>query len=258
MESNANFIPLDLIDDPRIAMRTTTKDDSIDELMEDMRSVGLIQAIVVRRAGDRYELIAGHRRTTAARLLGWATIKADVVEADDDKALAMRTIENLSRRDVDPVDEAVYIAEIRERTHKDARAIAESIHRSVEWVEARLAVFDMPDYLQTHLKNRKLSLGAALELSQIESENTRRYYSNYAALNGVSVATARQWRITVNAQKPLSDEERSQIIAQNPQYTEERKVVQCARCAKPCYLDRAVSVFVHPSDCSPDAPGPLE
>lgn len=258
MDTNTKNIPLDLIDDPRIAMRETTKDDSIEQLMSDMKEVGLIEPIVVRKVGDRYEVIAGHRRTTAARLLQWATIESKIVDANDDTAFQMRAIENLSRKDVDPVDEACYIGEIMTRTHKSEDEVALVVHRSAEWVRQRLSVFKMPDYLQEYLKQKRVTLGAALELAQIENENTMRYYSNYAAQNSVSVATAKNWRITVNAQRTLDPAQMQEIAEKVGAIAEGRKVVTCTRCAGPCFLDRAESVFVHPGECSADAPRELE
>lgn len=258
MEPITKKVPMDLIDDPRIAMRTDVKDESIDQLMSDMQQVGLMEPILVRKAGERYEVIAGHRRTTAARLLQWPTIEAKIVDVDDDMALQMRTIENLSRKDVDPVDEACFIAEIMTRTKKTPAEMATIVHRSPEWVETRLQVFEMPDYLQEHLKGKRIPLGAALELNQIKDENTKRYYSNYAALNGTSVSQAKQWRIVVNDTPQLSEEQLTHIAATTPQFNEARKVVQCSRCVHPVYLDRAESVFIHPGFCSEEAPGRLE
>ena len=161
METTTQYISLDVIDDPRIAMRTELDDASLSELMADMKANGLIEPIVVRPVGTRYELVAGARRTRSARLLGWELIEAKSVVCTDEEAFAMRLSENLQRKDVDPVDEASYIGEIMLRTHKDPAEVAAMLHRSAEWIRVRLAVYEMPDYLKQVLATKQISLGAA-------------------------------------------------------------------------------------------------
>ena len=85
-------------------------DDELDALAADMQVNGLIQPITVRHMKSdyqvRWELIAGHRRVEAARKLGWETIPAIVVEADDDAAERMLVAENFARRDLTPIEMA--------------------------------------------------------------------------------------------------------------------------------------------------------
>lgn len=257
MDSTTTKIPIDLIDDPKLAMRSDTKDESINELMDDMRQVGLIEPIVVRETVGRYEIIAGHRRTTAARLLNWSVIEAKIVVANEDEVLQMRVIENLSRRDVDPVDEAVYVAEIMTRTKKTVSEMAKLVHRSEGWVHQRLKVFEMPAFLQDALRNRQLSLGVALELQQIENENARREYTYWAISRGASVGTAQQWRVSINSQQTLTPEQLAGIVQNSEVLLPERRVVTCSRCLGPCYLDEANTVWVHPNSCDSDNPGGL-
>lgn len=271
-------IPLDLLDDPQLAMRTETDDESINELMADMKAVGLIQPITVRRGNVdgvpyhqwraenpkldiqysyvRYEVIAGHRRTRAARLLNWAIIDAKVVEASDEEALTMRIIENISRKDVDPVDEACYIGEIMQKYKKDIDEMAMLMRRSRQWVETRLAVFNMPPYLQEHLKYKKISLGVALALNKIIDEKDKRYYSDYAATQGAGIAAANRWVLELNNRENITDEIRQNIIIAGQQTEYNRKRVACARCDKPLFLDEADMVWVHRFNCLNFNPDP--
>lgn len=238
-------ISLDQIDDPALAMRTDVGDEGIDELQSDMAEVGLIEPIVVRPKNGRYEIIAGHRRTTAARRLGWALIEAKVIEADDAEALRMRAIENLSRRDVDPVDEALYVAEVCNTQKLDDVQAAKLLHRSVDWVRTRLAVFGMPDYMQEHLKYRHISLGAALELAQIENETDRRYYVNYASVNGCTVSQARRWALELNSRPVYGEAARVEVVDEVGEVQHVDKVVACAACGGSLPLIEADSVWVH-------------
>ena len=252
MESITQKISVDLIDDPRIAMRTNLDDAELDELMADMKAQGLIEPIVVRPVGERYELIAGARRTRAARLLGWGLIEAKSVEVSDDEAFSMRLAENLQRKEVDPVDESAYVGEIMLREKKDLKEVSVMLHRTEEWVRSRYAVFGMLDELKAYLAQGRISLGAALELDQISNPRTRMYYIHWAGQNGVSVANAKRWCLAANAAEartanapPRSPDEMRDIPTP-------KVFLECAQCGVDIPQELATYVPVH--EKCPSAP----
>lgn len=240
------MVPLDAIDDPYIAMRETVDDDDLDELMEDLRKNGLIQPITVRKLGERYEVIAGHRRTRSARLLNWATIEAKVIEADDDKSLALRLAENLMRKDVDPVDEAVYIGEIMTRYKKTVEEVAQIVGKRIDWVERRLAVFDMPDYLQHYLKLRRFSIEAAIWINKLQPEAERRTHADWAGVNGVSAAGAKRWYEDLAARNFQPRAIATEI--EDPASGQVRNVtlVRCHVCKDESPVEEMNGTWVHP------------
>lgn len=267
MQETTQHISLDLVDDPKIAMRSDVDADDIDELKASMAKDGLLQPIVVRKTHNekncppgtpvlhdikhsalpcvRYEVIAGHRRTRAARLLNWAMIEAKVIDADDSRILGLRLTENLQRHDVDPVDEACFIAESMREYKIEAPQIAEMLGRSLQWVTDRLEVFAMPEYLQTPLKHKRISLGAALWLGRIEHEATRRQYTTWAATNGVSVAGAKQWYENLKATNFILPATDVPIRDEGGNIQQVRKSVVCAACKGDVFLDEADTVWVH-------------
>ena len=100
-------INVDLIDPNPFQPRKVFSDDELVELAESIEQHGLIQPIAVRKVGDRYQLISGERRTRASKLAGLPTIKAQVYENLDDKAMAeWALIENIQRVDLNPVEVA--------------------------------------------------------------------------------------------------------------------------------------------------------
>jgi ParB family chromosome partitioning protein len=128
-----------------------------------MQTYGLLQPIVVRRAGRKFELVAGHRRLEAARQLGWQTIDAVVRTASEGDAYLLTLIENLQREDLSPREEAdALTALVRERAWS-TRQVASAIHRSQAFVSKRLRVFEdkmlAPAVLDGHL-----TISAAEEL----------------------------------------------------------------------------------------------
>ena len=208
-------IYMENIDDPVHAMRTELDRDALFDLADNIKQNGLINPITVRprtvhhnkcenpnqsnevcafsACRTRYEVVAGHRRFSACKIAGMSKIACVVRELDDNQAFAVMAAENLERADVDPVDEAIFISQYIEQTKQSVSEVAKSLRRSVAYVESRLSIGLMPDYMQAHLKSGGMKLGAALALVQITDDKMRRVWSDMAVRDGVSVAQAEYW-----------------------------------------------------------------
>ena len=149
---------------------------AMNELADSLARHGLLQPILARRAGDRYEIIGGHRRAAAAAMLDWPTIGAIVRDVPPDDAYIQTLVENLQRANLSPKEEAAgYETLLRERgwsTHQ----VAEAVARSQSSVSRRLRVFEDPVLAPHVLANRvpvsvaeeTLTLGPADRASVIE------------------------------------------------------------------------------------------
>ena len=191
----------DQIDDPKDAMRTDLDRDGLFDLANNIKANGLINPITVRPVGERYEVVAGHRRLSACKIAGKIKISCVVRELDDKQTFEVMAAENLERADVDPVDEAIFITNYMDKTGKSVSEVATSLKRSVAYVNSRLAVGRMPEYMQTFLKLGELKLGVALVLAQIDNESTRELWTGIAVRDGASVAQAEYWLYDYNRQK---------------------------------------------------------
>ncbi len=215
-----NEIFTDQIDDPKDAMRTALDRDELFDLAENIKANGLINPITVRPVGNRYEVVAGHRRLSACKIAGKIKIACVVRTLDDKQTFEVMAAENLERADVDPVDEAIFITKYKEKTGKSDSEIAESVKRSVQWVQTRLAVGEMPEYMQAYLKSGELKLGVALALAQIDDERTCRLWTEIAVRDGANVRLAEHWLYEYNRQKlpggTLSDTPPSDIESSTP------------------------------------------
>lgn len=186
-------ISSDLIDDPADAMRSELDRESLFNLADNIKQNGLINPITVRPVGLRYEVVAGHRRLSACKIAGIIKIKCVVRDLDDNKTFEIMAAENLERADVDPVDEANFLTKYIQKTGKTVSEVAKSIRRSISYVENRLSIGGMPDYMQDYLKTGQLKLGVALALVQITDETMRKVWCEMAVRDGVSVAQAEFW-----------------------------------------------------------------
>lgn len=213
----------DQIDDPKDAMRSDLDRDSLFDLAQNIKANGLINPITVRPVGDRYEVVAGHRRLSACKIAGKIRIQCVLRDLDDKQTFEVMAAENLERADVDPVDEAVFITNYMDKTGKSVAEVATSLKRSVAYVNSRLAVGRMPDYMQHYLKLGELKLGVALVLAQIENESTRELWTGIAVRDGASVAQAEYWLYDYERQKLpggiLSELPPGDFVANAPQIT---------------------------------------
>lgn len=215
-------IPLDQIDAPKIAMRSDVHDAEIEALAHSIKTIGLLQPVILRKDGERYEIIAGHRRVTAARLAGLVTISAIVRKLNEGEATAQKIHENLLRVDVNPIDEAVFLAQVMKEQDLDIKKISELTRRSVEYISSRLQILDYPDYLIEAIGEKQISLGAAEYLAKITDESVRRAYVNYAISGGISVKRAIAWHDSWNRGGVHSDPR--EIVETNSETGEEREV----------------------------------
>ena len=141
----------------------------IDELAESLRAHGLLEPIVVRRRGAGYELIAGHRRLEAAKLLEWPTIEAKVLVVTPEQAYILTLVENLQREDLTAHEEAEALGALVRERRWSVRKVAEAIRRDPMYVSRRLRVFEDPVLRQPVLEQR-LPVSTAEVLLRVEPD----------------------------------------------------------------------------------------
>lgn len=174
-------------------MREHIDRDEIFELADDIKKNGLISPITVRPITDGYELVAGQRRYLAHQFAGILKIKCIVRELSDEEAFAIMTSENLSRVDVNPIDEAKHVARLMQ-IHNGNMDIAKRLTgRGEKWIRDRLAIGEMPDYMQELLANKEIKIGVALILAQITDEATRKMWTFQAVRDGANIQLAEYW-----------------------------------------------------------------
>src|SRR5680860_1656716 len=105
LAGGGSSVPLSAVKFNQRQPRKSINEDSLGDLAASIRDKGVLEPVIVRRAGSGYELVAGERRTRAARLAGLTEIPAVVVDIDDREALEIAIIENLQREDLNAVEE---------------------------------------------------------------------------------------------------------------------------------------------------------
>lgn len=167
--------------------RTRFDDDTLRELSESIRAVGLVQPVIVRRHGDHYEIVAGERRWRAAQMAKMEKIPAIIREAGDAESLELALIENISREDLNPIDTARAYANLQEDFGITQEMLASKLGRSRSAVANTLRLLDLPDEVQTLVEKGRLSEGHGRALLSVKDRVRQRQLANKAANRSLSV-----------------------------------------------------------------------
>ena len=158
-------ISIDLIDPNPFQPRKAFDDEELSELAESIKQQGLIQPIALRKVGERYQIISGERRTRASKLAGLSTIKAQVFENLDDKAMAeWALIENIQRVDLNPVEIARSYQQLIDKHGYKHEDLAKIVSKSRSAITNSLRLLKLPEQVLLWIEEGKLNSGAARAL----------------------------------------------------------------------------------------------
>ncbi|WFR63710.1 nucleoid occlusion protein [Paenibacillus amylolyticus] len=150
--------------------RTIFDDDKIDELLQTIKTHGVIQPIVVRVRNGSYEIIAGERRWRAVRKLGLDTIPAIVREFNDSQAASIALIENLQREGLTSIEEAVAYQKLIDLHQLTQESLAQRLGKSQSTIANKIRLLQLPDGIKAALMERKISERHARALLSLDTE----------------------------------------------------------------------------------------
>ena len=165
--STINDIAIDLIKESPFQPRKYYNDQSLSELVQSIKENGLIEPLVVRRVDDIYELIAGHRRLRALQILEQPNAPVYIIEASDKQAAQLAIIENVQRKDLNPIDLALSFSVIIDQFNLTHEEIALSIGKSRVFVTNLLRLLHLDLLTIQDLKEEKISESHGRLLLQI-------------------------------------------------------------------------------------------
>lgn len=175
------------IDPNRAQPRRKFDEEALMQLAESIKSVGVIQPIIVRKSGARYQIIAGERRWRAARLAGLTELPAIVRDWDEAVRLEVALIENLQRDDLNPIEQAAGVKQLMDQCGYTQEAAAERLGMSRPAVANLLRLLSLPEPIQQMLVEGRLSAGHARTLVPVEDSAIQLKLADHAAKEGLSV-----------------------------------------------------------------------
>ena len=170
--------------------RVVLDDARLEELAQSIRSNGVIQPIVVRRVGDRFQIIAGERRWRAAKragLLRVPVVVKDVSAGQERSLLEMALIENLQREDLNPIDEALAYRRLTEEFNLTQEAIAAAVGKDRASVANIVRLLRLPAEIRAEVAGGRISMGHARALLALANEDEQRRIGHDVISRGLSV-----------------------------------------------------------------------
>jgi len=195
-------VPVSAVEPSRFQARREILPEQLQELADSIRSEGLLQPIVVRRHGDKYQLVAGERRWRAFQLLKIKVIPARVVEASDASSAALGLIENLQREGLNPVEEAYGYASLIRDFDLTQEAAAERVGRSRASVANSLRLLSLDAESQGYLAKGLLTVGHAKVLLGVDDAAQRALLVRRVIEEGLSVRAPE--RLVLARKEPVS------------------------------------------------------
>jgi ParB family chromosome partitioning protein len=175
------------IDPNPVQPRTAFDYARLEELAESIRANGIIQPIIVRAKGDRYELVAGERRWRAAKIAGLETVPGLVQDYADDRLLEIALIENLQREDLPPIETAQALNRLVTEMGLSHEEIGQRTGKDRTTVTNLLRLLKLPAEVQLLLAEHRLSMGHARALLGLPTEELQRQLGDQTAAQGYSV-----------------------------------------------------------------------
>ena len=173
MENEVVQLYLDDIIPNRFQPREVFDDQALKELAVSIREHGVIQPILVRKFGEKYEIIAGERRYKASTMAGLTKIPAIVKNLDDKESSKVALIENLQRRDLTPIEEARTYQKILDLDEMTQEQLAKTMGKSQSAVSNKLRLLSLPDEIQEALLKEEISERHARSLLNVDDRNTQ-------------------------------------------------------------------------------------
>jgi ParB/RepB/Spo0J family partition protein len=194
------------IDEPGVVDRMDIDPEKITELSESIDEVGLLQPILLRPVGERFEIVAGHRRFLACQRLGLPALDAVVKEMTDQEAAIIRASENLARENLTPLEESIIFSNLLTTYGMTLEAIAKKFGYKAGTIKRRLDLIKMPPQLKQAVHEKRISVSVAEELWPISDLTHLDYLLSYAIDGGCTKEVARAWCKDWRDQKRRSED----------------------------------------------------
>ena len=180
-----------LIDPPKATLRDNQ--EGINELAASIREKGLIQPILIRPMGDRFEVVAGARRLEACRQLRWGRIPCIIRQLSDRSAYEISLTENIQRKTMNAIEEArAFKVYIEENGWGSESQLARKIGKSQEYISQRLLLLSLPASVQKNIIRHRINTSVGQEIAGVEDRKAQEILSEEAMRRHMTVGMVRE------------------------------------------------------------------
>ena len=174
LEQTVLQVPIEDIIPNRFQPRLNFDEQGLKELADSIKEHGIIQPLVLRKLGDKYEIIAGERRYKAAGIAGLTTVPAVIANVDDNKSAEVALVENVQRRDLTAIEEARSYKNLLDKGYLTQDQLAKRMGLSQPAIANKLRLLNLDEEVQQALLEEKISERHARTLLQIEDKNVQK------------------------------------------------------------------------------------
>lgn len=167
-------IDIDLIEPNSAQPRTNFNEERLNDLAQSIRSNGIVQPLLVRRRGSRYQLVAGERRWRAAQRAGLQRVPAVVRDIPDEKLLELALIENIQRQELNAIEEAQAYKRLIETLGLTQETVAQRVGRDRSFVTNYLRLLRLPEDIQHLVEEEKITMGHARAILGVDDPDIQR------------------------------------------------------------------------------------
>ena len=186
-EGELRYIDINDIKPNSSQPRKDFDEDKLEELAESIEQHGLIQPIVLRSAGQGYEIVAGERRWRAARMIGLKELPCIVKELTDEENMLLAIIENMQREDLNPIEEAEGLKQMIDTYGLTQEQVSRGVGKSRPYITNSLRLLKLPEKVRYMTADGSLSMGHARALAGIKDEKLQIALAERAVDEGLSV-----------------------------------------------------------------------
>jgi ParB family chromosome partitioning protein len=180
-------VDIDLVEPSPYQPRTRFREESLDELARSIQASGIIQPLVVRPIGSRFQLIAGERRWRAAQRAGLSKVSVIVREVPDELALEMTLVENIQREDLNAIEAARAFERLMDEFQLTQEAVAERTGKDRATVANSIRLLKLEPTIQDWIEEGKLTAGHGRALLAVQDSQLRMRYAQRGARGGLTV-----------------------------------------------------------------------
>lgn len=215
-KENEQMVKVTQIEPNREQPRKNFEEESLNELAESIRQFGILQPLLVKKKGERYEIIAGERRWRAAKLAGVKEVPVVVRDYTDQEIMEIALIENIQRENLNPIEEAMAYKRLLKEFNLKQDEVAERVSKSRTAVTNSMRLLKLNDRVQQMIIDDMISTGHARALLAIEDEEQQYMLANKIFDEKLSV---RETEKLVKALKNPKKEEKKPEVENQFVYT---------------------------------------
>lgn len=246
--SKITYVNLSDLNLPEFQAHRDINPDHIKEISESIKSIGVIEPLIIRDTKNGLEIVAGCVRFEAARLAGLKAVPCINMKLDSKSAEVLKLHENIKRVDLDHIDQGHTFQMMMETFGMTEQQVADSVGRSIGYVSQHLSLILFSNDLSRAVKEKRISFSQARELMRIDDPLERSRLMNYCEQDGASVQVLKRWVQDYLRSSTPAPSQNDSVPDQTYDYNNPDITRKCEACDKSVEINLIRQVFYCP-DC---------